>query len=335
MFDCLCHCSWLGFALISLIGYFVVRYLLECLVLSDLEQKAVFISGCDTGFGRQAALKLAQKGCPVFAGCLTKEGITSIENESKGLRGRVIGVPLNILEDESVREAANFVEKNLPPGTKLWALLNNAGVFSTFGPSEWCEISEYKLAMDLNFYGAVRCTHAFMPLIKKSKGRIGATTSVSGRLATPCATPYSSAKFALSSYIEAISTEMFDYNIKFAIFEPGIFKTNLLDRTAKNKRVDFVWNKMSASLREEYGEEYKQKFLDHWHKTMDEVGSSNTNHVVDAYVHFVISKFPRFRYKCGWDSILFWCPASCLPDQLDPIYMDSKQQVQSSSYHKE
>lgn len=53
--------------------------------------------------------------------------------------------------------------------------------------------------------------------------------------------------------------------------------------------------------------------LDHWHKTMDEVGSSNTNHVVDSYVHFVTSRYPRFRYKCGWDSILIWCPMSCFP----------------------
>lgn len=52
---------------------------------------------------------------------------------------------------------------------------------------------------------------------------------------------------------------MFDFGIGCAIFEPGIFKTKLLDREAKNKRVHFVWNKMSENLRREYGEEYKQK----------------------------------------------------------------------------
>lgn len=283
--------------------------------MPDLKNRAVFVTGCDSGFGREAALKLARKGCPVFAGCLTEEGRKSIEEESKGLKGRIIGVPLNIVDDESVRKAAEFVEKNLPAGTKLWALLNNAGVFNTYGPAEWCTIDEYKAGMELNFYGAVRCTHAFLPLIKQSKGRVGSTTSVSGRLGTPGATPYSSAKFALSSYMEAISFEMALFGIKIGIFEPGIFKTKLLDREAKDKRVQFVWDKMSKELREEYGEEYKKKFLENWHKVMDKVGTTNTNYVVDAYVHFVTARYPRFRYKCGWDSILFWCPVSCLPTE--------------------
>jgi hypothetical protein len=43
------------------------------------------------------------------------------------------------------------------------------------------------------------------------------------------------------------------------IFEPGIFKTNLLDEQAKKDRVELVWNKMSDELKAEYGEEYKQQ----------------------------------------------------------------------------
>lgn len=299
------------------IGAFVlIRTALEYIRLPNLERKAIFVTGCDTGFGREAALRLAKFGCRVYAGCLTEKGISSIENEAKGSNLNLVGVSLDITNDESVQNAVKFVQNDMPTGIKLWALLNNAGVFNTYGPAEWCNIDEYKVAMELNFYGAVRCTHAFLPLIKQSKGRIGFTTSVAGRFATPCATPYSSAKYALAGYVEAASTEVYDFGVRYAIFEPGVFKTALLDELAKQTRVDFAWNKMSESLREEYGEEYKQSFLSSWTKGMNFVGSSRTHRVPDAYIHFATSRFPRFRYRCGWDSKLLWCPLSLLPTEL-------------------
>lgn len=55
------------------------------------------------------------------------------------------------------------------------------------------------------------------------------------------------------------SVELYDFGIICGIFEPGVFKTNLLNKEAKNKRVNFVWNKMSQELRDEYGEAYKEK----------------------------------------------------------------------------
>lgn len=60
-------------------------------------------------------------------------------------------------------------------------------------------------------------------------------------------------------YSAIFRTELSDFGITCAIFEPGIFKTKLLDQEAKNKRVSFVWSKISAELREEYGEAYKEK----------------------------------------------------------------------------
>jgi hypothetical protein len=54
---------------------------------------------------------------------------------------------------------------------------------------------------------------------------------------------------------------MNDFDIKFGIFEPGIFKTKLLDKEAKNKRVNMVWNKMSQELRDEYGDVFKEKCM--------------------------------------------------------------------------
>jgi NAD(P)-dependent dehydrogenase (short-subunit alcohol dehydrogenase family) len=104
--------------------------------VSDLEHKAVFITGCDTGFGRESALKLARQGCPIFAGCLTQEGLKSIENEARGLKGRLVGVPLDITSDESVKKAVEFVSNNLPSQTSNKSTSYLFLFFRALGPTE-------------------------------------------------------------------------------------------------------------------------------------------------------------------------------------------------------
>ena len=61
-----------GFVLLVPV-YYLLRYFWELLELDNLENRAVFVTGCDSGFGRALTIKLAKNGLPVFAGCLTKE----------------------------------------------------------------------------------------------------------------------------------------------------------------------------------------------------------------------------------------------------------------------
>ncbi|KAI6213125.1 hypothetical protein M3Y94_00113300 [Aphelenchoides besseyi] len=315
MVFCVEDFSWLSIGIVLICGFVMIKRVLQRLQVPGLEQKAVFITGCDSGFGREAALKFSRIGCPVYAGCLTDEGLRSIEDEAKNSKfsGRLVGIPLDVREEESVEKAVKLVRDDLPNNTRLWALLNNAGIFSTYGPAEWCSIDEYRTAMEVNFYGAVRCTRAFLPLIKETKGRVGFTSSVSGRLGTPGASTYSAAKFALAGYCEAIAGELATFKIQIGLFEPGVFKTPLLDQSAKERRVNYVWNKMPQELRDEYGEDYKEKFLKNWHKFMDTIGSTNTSRVTDSYVHFVTTRFPSYNNVCGIDANFFWIPLSYLP----------------------
>lgn len=68
-------CCLLTIALVvsSTLAYYVLRYLWELLTVDNLTKKAVFITGCDSGFGRMIAMKCAQNGMPTFAGCLTEK----------------------------------------------------------------------------------------------------------------------------------------------------------------------------------------------------------------------------------------------------------------------
>ncbi|GMT10195.1 hypothetical protein PFISCL1PPCAC_1492 [Pristionchus fissidentatus] len=83
-----------------------------------------------------------------------------------------------------------------------------------------------------------------------------------------------------------------------------------------------VWKKMSPTLQEEYGEEYRQKIVNNWNAALDRIGSTNINYVVDNYFHAITARFPRLRYQCGWDAILIWSPASYMPTPIQDWFLN-------------
>ncbi|KAI1720696.1 short chain dehydrogenase domain-containing protein [Ditylenchus destructor] len=314
-----------GLILASVFVYYTFRYIWESIPLSSVNKsrRAVFITGCDTGFGRLLALKCARNGIPTYAGCLTKQGEESLTEDSKDCREKVVTVPLDVTSDESVNAAARFVEKDITNrNIQLWALVNNAGIFTCYGPDAWTTIDDYKLAMEVNLYGVIRCTHAFLSLLKQSKGRIISPSSVAGRISIPGGGAYSCAKFAVEAYMDSIRLELRPFGITCCILEPGVFRTNLTDNDQMRNRVNRVWDKLSPEIKHEYGEKFKNQFIDLWNSQVGDLASTRLDYVVDSYYHAITAMYPRLRYRCGWDSILFYIPLSFLPTEfIDALFM--------------
>ncbi|XP_035668349.1 D-beta-hydroxybutyrate dehydrogenase, mitochondrial-like [Branchiostoma floridae] len=115
--------------LLGSVGYCVVLYLAPKSRVA-VNNKAVFITGCDSGFGYQLAKRLDSLGYTVFAGCLLAD---SGGEGSKKLRAecssRLRTVQIDVTDDGQVQAAVQQVRGQLPTGTNgLYALVNNAGV---------------------------------------------------------------------------------------------------------------------------------------------------------------------------------------------------------------
>ncbi|KAI8495126.1 hypothetical protein Bbelb_271120 [Branchiostoma belcheri] len=111
--------------------------------------KAVFITGCDSGFGFGLAKRLDSLGFTVFAGCLLAD---SGGEGSKKLRAecssRLSTVQIDVTDDGQVKAAVQQVKDNLPTGSKgLYALVNNAGVTQP-GEVEWVSLAAYRHVME-------------------------------------------------------------------------------------------------------------------------------------------------------------------------------------------
>ncbi|KAH7722563.1 CBN-DHS-20 protein [Aphelenchoides avenae] len=303
------------------VAYYVLRYLRELIALSGLSKRAVFITGADTGFGHLLALKCAENGLPTFAGCLTREGVDRLKEKARGLRGSLHTIQVDVRDEESVRSATKYVEENLTNGQYLWAIVNNAGILSIC-PDAWSDVEEYRRTANVNLYGVIRVTHAFLPTLKRSKGRIITCSSVSGRYSVAAVAPYCVSKYGVEAYMDSIRREYRPFGIRCSILAPGSFRTGLISHDFVKNSVEGAWSKLSHEVREEYGEQYKENMISELFETVACGGTDRVDYVVDNYYHAITARFPRNRYACGWDALFIHVPISFLPTELQDFVVD-------------
>lgn len=97
--------------LLLILGFLFKRFVLEKLVISKLNSRHVFITGCDSGFGHLLAVKLVESGIPTFAGCYTEQGKVELKRKCKVSRGNLWTVSLDVTNSKSVSEAFDFVKR--------------------------------------------------------------------------------------------------------------------------------------------------------------------------------------------------------------------------------
>ncbi|XP_022274833.1 17-beta-hydroxysteroid dehydrogenase type 2 isoform X3 [Canis lupus baileyi] len=138
--------------------------------LLPVDQKAVLITGGDSGFGHALSKYLDELGFTVFVGVLDEKG-SGAEELRRTCSKRLSVLQMDITDQQQIKDAhSKVVEKLQDRG--LWAVVNNAGIICLPADGELIPMTDYKKCMAVNFFGAVEVTKAFLPLLRKSKGRL-------------------------------------------------------------------------------------------------------------------------------------------------------------------
>ncbi|KAI9553524.1 hypothetical protein GHT06_021442 [Daphnia sinensis] len=251
--------------------------------------RGVLVTGCDTGFGHELAKKLHSYGFTVFAGCLDGKSNGAIRLK------RLV----DVTSQEGVDKALQYVEANLPEHG-LWGLVNNAGQSSSPGFLEWTPMKVYEKVMAVNVFGVIRVTNAFLPLIRKSQGRIVNVSSILARTLSPFSGSYTITKNVIDAYTTILRLEMKRFNVKVVVVEPGNFMTATNFSTcngqggfAFNSRR--MWDQLDEKIQNDYGKDCLERQIFVAEKLV-EMSEGEPSYVVDAMASGIRRLYPKNRY---------------------------------------
>ncbi|KAK4819411.1 hypothetical protein QYF61_003682 [Mycteria americana] len=179
----------------------------------------------------------------------------------------------------------------------LWGLVNNAGV-STFGEVEFASLDNYKKVAEINLWGTVRVTKAFLPLIRRAKGRVVNITSMLGRMVSPSRSCYCISKFGVAAFSDCLRQEMYRWGVRVILVEPSNFvaATGILTADSIDKQAEALWSEASNTVREDYGREY---FSHHvaLMKSFINSGLKDMSLVLNDITDALTSTHPNNRYS--------------------------------------
>ena len=201
--------------------------------------KVAAITGGGSGIGRALAIELASRGCHVALSDIDEEGLAEtvvlVEQAARTAPVKVSSAHVDVADRDAVESwaadvVAEFGHVNL--------IFNNAGVALSANVTAM-SYDSFRWLMDINFWGVVNGTLAFLPHLKASgDGHVANISSVFGLLGIPSQSAYNAAKFAVRGFTDALRTEL-DIErcgVSATTIHPGGIRTNI----ARNARFEFA-----------------------------------------------------------------------------------------------
>ena len=254
--------------------------------MSGEDREAVVVTGASSGIGLDAVELLAREGFVAFAGVRNDADAARVE----ALHPNVRAVRLDVTDRAAIDAAAATVAAS---GLPLRGVVNNAGV-AIAGPLEFLPVDELRRQFEVNVFGAIAVSQAFLPQLRLSRGRLVFVGSISGRLAIPFIAPYSASKFALRALTDALRVELRPAGIAVVLLEPSSVKTPIWQkgRDSREARVALL----PAKAMEYYAPQVEAVFATTEH---EERIAMPVERVSEAILHALTAPKPRRRYLLG------------------------------------
>ncbi len=189
--------------------------------MKSLRDCNVVITGAGSGIGRALAEQAAREGARL-ALCDWNEA--GLRETATTIGGAVLHEKVDVRSEEGVRSFAERVERELG-GAHV--VVNNAGV-SVSEQVGAMKREDFEWLFDVNFWGVVRCTEAFLPQLRRQRAaHLVNISSIFGIIAVPSQSAYNASKFAVRGYTEALRQELADTAIRVTCVHPGGVRTNI------------------------------------------------------------------------------------------------------------
>jgi NAD(P)-dependent dehydrogenase (short-subunit alcohol dehydrogenase family) len=185
--------------------------------------RKVLITGATSGFGKLLVDAFLKNGDFVIAsGRQLNSRPEVFENERVKYSRRFLEIEMDVTLADQVQQAASLIKQKLG---HIDILINNAG-YGLFGALEDVQEHEIRYQMEVNFFGTVSVTRAFLPMLRLAQGKIFNFSSVFGFMGFPLTSLYCASKFAVEGLTESLRGELAPHGVQVCLIEPGGYRTN-------------------------------------------------------------------------------------------------------------
>lgn len=215
--------------------------------MKNFEDKVAAITGAGSGMGRALALSLAKQGCHVAISDVDADAL----HETEALIKSGVKVTRHTVDVSNRLDVKNYASAVEQQHGKVNMVFNNAGV-TVVDTVEHMSLEDFEWLMNINFWGVVYGTRAFLPFLKEQpEAHIINTSSIFGVIAVPTQSAYNASKFAVRGFTYSLRQELADTQIGVSCVQPGGVKTNIV----KNSR--FIPSDNASPTKEEFAQQFE------------------------------------------------------------------------------
>jgi NAD(P)-dependent dehydrogenase (short-subunit alcohol dehydrogenase family) len=264
------------------------------------------ITGASSGIGRACALTLDRAGFRVFAGVRSEEDAAGLRRDASA---DLVPIVIDVTDTESIAHARDEVARAVG-ASGLAGLVNNAGI-GIAGPLECMPLDDVRAHLAVNAVGLVAVTQAFLPLLRRGRGRIVNIGSVGGRITMPFGGALCASKHAVEAFNDALRMELQPFGIRVCLIAPASIRTPAVDKL--ERRGEDLLAHLPPEARGWYGDSFR-RFLRI--SAARERRGSPPEVVARALLRALTDPRPRSRYPVGKDATLLTLLPRLASDRL-------------------
>ena len=201
-----------------------------------VQNKVIVVTGGGNGIGQELVLKLLSKGARVAAVDINESALQETVGLARDKKDKLSTHVVNVTDKDAV---AALPEQVISQHGAVDGIINNAGIIHPFVRVNDLDYAAIERVMNVNFYGTLYMTKAFLPhFLKRPEAHITNVSSMGGFLPFPGQTIYGASKAAVKLFTEGLHSELSNTSVRVTVVFPGAIDTNI----AENSGVEHTLN---------------------------------------------------------------------------------------------